>query len=130
MAERFYCGEGPLQVTVREGAEKWLLTPRLDLRKHSSTGFAWGNGDGNTGPAQQLALAILADALRDDVRASRVHQDFSRRVIPLFPQRWTITRSRILAYVYTIEAEYEMPAADMRRPYSVSLPPGALSRTS
>jgi hypothetical protein len=40
MAERFYYGEAPGKVTVREGAEKRPLDPRLDLRKHSSTGFA------------------------------------------------------------------------------------------
>jgi hypothetical protein len=34
-----------------------------------------------------------------------VHQDFSRRVIPLFSKRWTISRSRVLAYVDRIEAE-------------------------
>lgn len=34
------------------------LDPRLDLRNHSPTGFAWGYG--GSGPAQ-LALAILAD---------------------------------------------------------------------
>src|SRR5208282_3081982 len=33
MAESFYCGEGPGQVTVREGGEKRPLDPRLDLQK-------------------------------------------------------------------------------------------------
>jgi Family of unknown function (DUF6166) len=131
MAERFYCGEAPGKVTVREGAEKRPLDPRLDLRKHSSTGFAWGGGDGSAGPARQLALALLADALRNDARASRVHQDFDSRVIPLFPKRWTITRSRILAYVDRIETEHnKMPAAEMRRPYSDSLPPMGLPLVS
>jgi Family of unknown function (DUF6166) len=109
MVERFYCGEAPGKVTVREGAEKRPLDPRLDLREHSSTGFAWDDGDG-AGPALQLAVALLADALQEDTRALRVHHDFSRRVVPLFPKRWTITRSRILAYVDRIDAEHKYHA--------------------
>ena len=129
MAERFYCGEEPGKVTVREGAENRPLDPRLDLRKHSIS-FAWGGVDSSAGSAQQLALALLADALRNDARASRIHQDFSSRVVPLFPKRWTITRSRILAYVDRIETEQNsMPAADRGSPYSFPLgaiPPASL----
>jgi Family of unknown function (DUF6166) len=123
MAERFYCGEAPRQVIFREGAERQPLDPRFDLRKHSSTGFAWGSG--SAGSAQQLALALLADALRNDARALDVHQDFSRRVIPLFPGRWTITRSRILAYVDRIEAEHNNKRSDLNR-YSNSQSPMAM----
>ena len=127
MVERFYYGEAPGKVTVREGAEKRPLDPRFDLRKHSTTGFAWGRDGGTAGSAQQLALALLADALRDDARASRVHHDFNSRVIPLFPKRWTITRSRIIAYVDRIETEHnKMPPADMPRPFSDSLPLGTM----
>jgi len=110
MAECFYCGEGPGQVTVREGGEKRPLDPRLDLQKLSPTGFAWGDGSGTAGPAQQLSLALLADALRNDARASRLHQEFKRRVVTLFPKRWTITRSRILAYIDRIESEHNIAA--------------------
>ena len=40
-----------------------LLDPRLDLRNHSPTGFEWGYaGSGSA----QLALALLADHMRDD----------------------------------------------------------------
>lgn len=113
MAERFYCGASARQVVFREGSERQPLDPRFDLRKHSSTGFAWGTD--SAGPAQQLALALLADALRNDARALDVHQDFSRRVIPLFPGRWTITRSRILAYVDRIEAEHNKKPSDLNR---------------
>jgi hypothetical protein len=123
MAERFYCGEAPGNVTVREGAERWPLDPRVDLLKHSA-GFGWGGADSNAGPAHQLALALLADALQNDARALRVHHNFNSRVVPLFPKRWTITRSRIVAYVEEIETEYNsIAAADMPRPDS--FPPGA-----
>jgi len=35
MVERFYCGEVPRQVTIREGTERWPLDPSFDLHKHS-----------------------------------------------------------------------------------------------
>ena len=69
VVERFYCGEAPHQVTIREGAERQPLDTRFDLRKHSSNGFGWG--EGSAGSAQQLALALLADALRNDARAAK-----------------------------------------------------------
>jgi Family of unknown function (DUF6166) len=93
MVERFYCGEAPRQVTIREGAERQPLDTRFDLRRHSSNGFSWGEGSAES--AHQLALALLADALRNDARAVSVHQDFSRRVIPLF---LSVGRSRAVAY--------------------------------
>lgn len=53
------------------------LKPRLDLRNHSPTGFAWGYG--GSGPAQ-LSLAILADYFNDqkvgDLLACALYQDF------------------------------------------------------
>lgn len=54
--------------TVREP-----LPMRFDLRDHSLTGPEWGYG--GSGPAQ-LALAILADHLRDDARALDLYQAF------------------------------------------------------
>lgn len=101
LAERFYRGEWPNKVTVREGAQKWTLEPRLDLRAHSSTGFAWGNSGAS---AHQLALALLSDALQDDARAGQLHHDFCARVVAILPERWTITRSRIVAHATSIEA--------------------------
>ena len=97
MAERFYSRELGGQVTAREGASKRPLARRFDLRKHSPPGLARGDN------AVQLALALLADALDNDERAIQLHEDFNRRVVTLFPKRWTITRSRILAYLDAIE---------------------------
>ena len=71
-------------------AKKRPLDPRLDLRRHSSSGFAWGKGNYNAAPAHQLALALVADALRNDQRAAQLHERFSRRVVTLFPQRWKL----------------------------------------
>ncbi len=106
MAEIFYSGEKPENVTVREGQVKRPLDPRHDLRKHSQRGIAWGNGEGG-----QLSLALLADALQNDIRALRLHDRFKCRVVTLFPERWTITRSRILAYVNLMEQEVPSPDA-------------------
>ena len=78
------------------------LPPRLDLDNHSPTGFEWGYG--GSGPAQ-LALAILADALDDDERAARLHQEFKWRVIAPLPRdsEWQITRDEVLFFVKVIE---------------------------
>jgi hypothetical protein len=53
------------------------LNPRFDLENHSPTGFEWGYG--GSGPAQ-LALALLADALRSGKKARKLHQRFKRKV--------------------------------------------------
>jgi hypothetical protein len=106
MAEIFYSGEQDERVTVRQGQAKRPLDPRYDLRQHSRRGFAWGKGDG-----EQLSLALLADALENDTRALRLHNHFNRRVVAILPDRWTITRSRIVAYVNLMEQEATPPDA-------------------
>lgn len=53
------------------------LSPRLDLRRHSIEGFAWGcNYEG----CAQLALAILCDAYDDD-KALRHYRQFAALAI-------------------------------------------------
>jgi hypothetical protein len=97
LTERFYSGRPDGQVTVRDGvvgATKRPLEPRSVLFKHREKGFA---RTGHGGECAQIALAILADALGDEAYAMRTHEYFGRRVVALFPDRWTITRSRVLA---------------------------------
>lgn len=74
------------------------LDPRLDLRNHSPTGFAWGYR--GSGPAQ-LALAILCHALRSDERAKQLYQDFKHAVIaPLDREKpWRLTTRDVLGWV-------------------------------
>jgi hypothetical protein len=110
-AECLYSGDRLAgQVTARvggpssNGGRKLPLEPREDLRPHS--GFAWGDDDRATAQLS-LSLALLADTLSNDERALRLHEAFSRRVVSLFPERWTISRSRILAHVGMIEYEQE-----------------------
>lgn len=75
------------------------LNPRLDLWDYSPNGFEWGY-DGR-GPAQ-LALALLADCLGDDMKALRFHQDFKRIVlVPLDYDHWTLTDEDIQTFCAT-----------------------------
>ena len=79
-----------------------LLPPRTDLFKRCATGLDWGYA-GN-GPAQ-CALALLADALRDDLRAVRVHWGFHCNVVAALPRhlQWQLTREQVVASVQKIE---------------------------
>jgi hypothetical protein len=73
------------------------LDPRLDLRNHSPTGFAWSYP--GSGPAQ-LALAILADHTGDDEQALTLYQDFKRAFIATAPEAgFTLTSAQIAAWV-------------------------------
>jgi hypothetical protein len=92
--------DGSLHVTVRDpdDGKQHLLPLRLDLASHSPTGFECGYE--GSGPAQ-LALALLADALKDDALAVQLHQDFKSRVIAGFPRdkNWVISLASVLAFV-------------------------------
>jgi hypothetical protein len=100
-AGRFYSGSGN-EVTVREGEDKRPLDLRSDLLQQD-TGFAWGHEGAG---AEQLGLALLADALRNDARAIRLYREFTRRVIATLPERCTITRSRIIAHVHMLDFQW------------------------
>jgi hypothetical protein len=133
--ERFYSGGTGAQVTVREGEDEHPLDPRSDLHRYA-TPFAWGSM--RVAGAAQLALALLADALGDDDRARQHHQQFERRVISIMPERWTISRARIIAHAAMFErrALVGIPEEN-RRDYQLLVPrlpasparPTALKRT-
>lgn len=78
------------------------LALRLDLDNHSPDGFEWGYG--GSGPAQ-LALALLADALADDRRAVRLHQQFNSTVIAKLDtdKPWSMTEDTVRAYADALE---------------------------
>jgi Family of unknown function (DUF6166) len=100
VAEVLYSGQHNGRVIVRESGIRRPLDSRFDLSVHFPSGF--GSGKSDDGWAQ-LSLALLADALGDDSRALWLHHAFNSRVVAIFPDRWTITRSRILAHVNMIE---------------------------
>lgn len=88
-------------VTVTAGGVERPLPLRLDLRRHSPTGFGWGYA--GSGPAQ-LALALAADALGDDERARRVYQRLKAAVVAGLPSDgWTLTADQVRATVTAIE---------------------------
>lgn len=99
----YFSGDaGDVLVNDTSASTSRTLKPRLDLRDHSPTGFAWGYG--GSGPSQ-LALALLADALGDDRRALRLYQEFKWRVVAQWPQcePWAITDEEIVAMVAEID---------------------------
>lgn len=70
---------GSILVVVEEpGGSRRPLDSRLDLCRHSPTGFEIGYG--GSGPAQ-LALALLADATGDAELSIEAHQSFKWSVI-------------------------------------------------
>jgi hypothetical protein len=86
--------------------KKHLLRLRRDLEKHS-TAFSWGCDEKG---AAQLALALLADALGNDVRALKLHQQFKRRVVANLPDEWRLTPQQIIDHAHEIEEfETEIP---------------------
>jgi hypothetical protein len=89
---KIYIGTRTLQgciVTVQIGSKVSKLKRRLDLRRHSPTGFEWGYG--GSGPAQ-LALAILADCLANDRAALRLYQEFKFSVVSTLDHAmWRLT---------------------------------------
>ena len=94
-------GTAQVQVVETDRPER-LLAPRTDLFKRSATGLDWGY-TGN-GPAQ-CAVAVLADALGDDLRAVRVHRGFHFYIIAALPRHlpWQLTNAEVMALVEEIE---------------------------
>jgi hypothetical protein len=108
VTERFYSGQRDGKVMFRDGvggAPKRPLVPRDVLFRQGERGFMRpSDGTGQS----QIALTLLADALGDEARALEIHEQFNRRVVALFPERWTITRTRVLSYLAIIEFEQQM----------------------
>ncbi|HMF28650.1 MAG TPA: DUF6166 domain-containing protein [Candidatus Cybelea sp.] len=107
-------GDAQVYVVQSDGTAEALPT-RLDLQNHSPDGFEWGYS--GSGPAQ-LALAILADALKASVRknrsdwfdeaeddprtvAVRLHQFFKREFIAGLARdrQWTITEETVKSWI-------------------------------
>ena len=97
--------DGTARVVVAEpNKPDRLLPPRTDLFRRCSTGLDWGYA-GN-GPAQ-CAVALLADALRDDLRAVRLHWGFHCCVVAALPRhlQWQLTHEQVLASIEKIEED-------------------------
>jgi hypothetical protein len=99
-----YVGTPPYGVFVLyDDGRRRALPLRKDLYFHSKE-FAWGYG--GSGPAQ-LALALLADSLRDVRKAKRLHQEFKWRFVATLDGEsgWEINRDEIRRIVAEIESE-------------------------
>lgn len=85
---------GTAVVRVTKNGDARALPLRLDLDRHSPTGFEWGYA--GSGPSQ-LALAILADALGNNEVALRLHQAFKSQIIAALPQNesWLLTEQQV-----------------------------------
>jgi Family of unknown function (DUF6166) len=105
LTERFYSGHPDGKVTVRdgnEGTKRSLLGPRFAQPDPMADDSAQIR---DVFEQQRLAYALIADALESELRAKAVHERFSHRVIALLPERWTMTRTRVVAYVARIESD-------------------------
>jgi len=101
-------------VTVREEGVPGSLAPlpvRLDVRKHSPTGFEWGYE--GSGPAQ-LALALCLHVLETEgapwwrERALHCYQDVKRLLIaPVQDNQWQFTSDDVRWAIR--DAEQERP---------------------
>lgn len=80
-----------------------VLPHRRDLRSHSTTGFECGYE--GSGPAQ-LALALVADATRDDELALSVYQDYKRRVVGRLQAPFTLDAEEVRAIAHAIYREH------------------------
>lgn len=100
MSERFYSGRED-RVVVREGEQSRPLDLRLDLNPEGQTHFKWGREN----KGERLAVALLADALNDDIRAVDLAEAFTARVVAMLPERCTMSRARVLSFVTIIIRE-------------------------
>ena len=93
---------------------------RLDLANESPTGLDWGQCGGG---ARQLALALLADYLKNDARARQLYPAFAAAVVVgLDRGRWILSSQAIATALERIEASTRAaaPTAERRRAGSVS----------
>jgi Family of unknown function (DUF6166) len=89
-----------IHVTV----DGYPLNPRLDLWDYSPNGFEWGYDGG--GPSQ-LALALLADCLCDDMEALRLHHNFKRAaLVSLYHDHWMFREEDILATLQALNTAH------------------------
>jgi hypothetical protein len=89
IATRIYSGRRE-QVFVKEnGALRPLIT------QAGENNFSWGPG---SRAGKRLAMALLTNALEDEKRASDLADRFTARVVSILPERWHMTRERVLAY--------------------------------
>jgi hypothetical protein len=77
------------------------LSEHYEVKRFTKFGFEWTyEGDS----PQQLALAILADYLGDNVRATRLCAPFMKQIVANLDNDWQLTGTEVDAAVRSIEA--------------------------
>ena len=98
-------GDHGVSVMVLSPGSVYPLPFRLDLQRHSPTGFEWGYL--GSGPAQ-LALAILADTVGAG-DAQTYHQQFKEAVIAqIRDTSWTLTEEFVRGWVSNKKNTHEL----------------------
>ncbi|MDW3205349.1 MAG: DUF6166 domain-containing protein [Alphaproteobacteria bacterium] len=98
IAMKTYTGTRAFEgLDVRVGGDP--LDPRTDLKTYSKNGFEWSFEGASP---QQLALAILADAI-DDATAVRLSRDFMIEIVANFDNDWEMTEADVKAAVKALE---------------------------
>ena len=77
------------------------LPEHYDVKRYTTWGFEW-TYEGES--PQQLALAILAEALGDPTRAIRLSEPFMRKVVANLDNDWVLTGDDIARAVAEIES--------------------------
>jgi hypothetical protein len=125
MAERFYSGRND-RVLVRENEQWRPLDPRLDLDRNGQSRFTWGR---ESAAGNRLAVALLADALDDDKTAVGLAGAFTARIIVMLPERWTMSRARVLSFVEMMAREtlneisrpqHDLPVRSIKQSVSIA----------
>jgi hypothetical protein len=90
-----------LVIVHEEGKPSRPLAARREIHNHSPTGFEWGC-TGN-GPAQ-LALALAADVLGNDMQAEEVYQQLTTEIVAHLPEGgWSMSEDQLRQAVRTIQ---------------------------
>ena len=77
------------------------LDERIDIHQFTDNGFEWTyEGD----EPRQLALAILADYLGDDIRANQLSEAFMQRIVANFNNTWELSGTDIGNAVTALES--------------------------
>jgi len=82
-------------VVVQESGRERRLSPKVNIRNHSPSGFSWGYG--GSGPAQ-LALAIMCDLYGDRIEDHPVnYQTFKFAFVANLPESkpWRATEAEV-----------------------------------
>jgi hypothetical protein len=97
--ERFYSGDRDGTLTARDGdGPRRPIHSCFDYQVHMAE-------RARLAPRARLAFDLLADALDNRVPSGEVLNYFLRRVVPLLPDRFTISRSRVRDYVEQMTVE-------------------------